>query len=100
MTCPTTFAHAGHSSGKRSTDAMSRIRASGAALALSCMVANVPALAQDAGFGPPGTPFVLRTQGHCLEVNEPQVQVDGARVQLGRCDGRPHQAWRTIVAAS
>jgi len=52
------------------------------------------ALAQDPGFGPSGTPFVLRTLGRCLEVNEPQAQVDGARVQLGRCDGRPHQAWR------
>jgi hypothetical protein len=44
--------------------------------------------------GVAGAPFVLRAMGHCLEVNEPQLQVDGARVQLGRCDGRPHQTWR------
>ncbi|MBL8345723.1 MAG: RICIN domain-containing protein [Rubrivivax sp.] len=73
---------------------MGRARASGLALALACMVASAPASAQDTTFGPPGTPFVLRTVGHCLEVNEPQVQLDGARVQLGRCDGRPHQTWR------
>lgn len=54
----------------------------------------LPAAAQDGGFGPPGAPFLLRSMGRCLEVNEPQLPVDGARVQLQRCDGRPHQTWR------
>lgn len=64
------------------------------ALALACIATAASAQPQDLGFRPPGAPFVLRTLGRCLEVNEPQLQVDGARVQLGRCDGRPHQAWR------
>jgi len=56
--------------------------------------AAMPAAAQDPDFGPPGAVFVLRAMGRCLEVNEPQLQVDGARVQLQRCDGQPNQAWR------
>ena len=45
--------------------------------------------AAEADFGPPGAAFVLRAQGRCLEVNEPQLRVDGARVHLQRCDGEP-----------
>jgi Ricin-type beta-trefoil lectin domain/Domain of unknown function (DUF4476)/Mannan-binding protein len=63
-----------------------------AALALCAALASAAATAQAPVL--PEAPFVLRTLGRCLEVNEPQAQVDGARVQLGRCDGRPHQAWR------
>lgn len=50
--------------------------------------------ASETGFGAAGVPFVLRVQGRCLEVNEPQLQVDGARVHLQRCDGERHQTWR------
>jgi Ricin-type beta-trefoil lectin domain/Domain of unknown function (DUF4476)/Mannan-binding protein len=42
----------------------------------------------------PAQPFALHSAGLCLEVNAPQLRVEGARVQLGRCDGEPHQAWR------
>jgi len=52
------------------------------------------AVAGEAEFGPAGAAFVLRAQGRCLEVNEPQLRVDGARVHLQRCDGEPHQTWR------
>jgi hypothetical protein len=45
-------------------------------------------------FGPPGSTFALFVFGRCLEVNEPQLNLDGARVQLHRCDGKPNQAWR------
>lgn len=41
-------------------------------------------------------PFALRLAGRCLEVNPPQVRVDGARVQAQRCDDSPGQAWRLL----
>lgn len=41
-------------------------------------------------------PFALRVAGRCLEVNPPQVRVDGARAQLQRCDDSPGQAWRLL----
>lgn len=42
----------------------------------------------------PGQPFALYTAGLCLEVNAPQLRIEGARVQLARCDGESNQAWR------
>jgi len=62
--------------------------------AQAVLSAAPPVAAQDPDFGPPGSVFVLRALGRCLEVNEPQLPVDGARVQLQRCDGQPNQAWR------
>ncbi len=38
--------------------------------------------------------FTLRNASKCLEVNEPQVRTNGARVQMDACDGRPGQQWR------
>lgn len=61
---------------------------------LALAAALTPAQAQRPGFGPAPGPVVLRALGRCLEVNEPQLQVNGARVQLQPCDGRPHQLWR------
>jgi hypothetical protein len=43
---------------------------------------------------PPNARLVLQAAGRCLGVNDAQLGVDGARVQLGDCDGRPSQAWR------
>lgn len=62
--------------------------------ALACLLPVSHAQPQGASFGNASEAFVLRAQARCLEVNEPQLQVDGARVQLHRCDGRPNQAWR------
>jgi hypothetical protein len=57
------------------------------------------ALAAAAQPGPPGFalregPVVLHAGTKCLDVNEPQVRSNGARVQLWDCDGRPSQVWR------
>jgi hypothetical protein len=54
----------------------------------------LPLQAQEGGFGPQGAAFVLRSMGRCLEVSESLLQVEGARVQLQRCDARPNQTWR------
>ncbi len=62
---------------------------------LLCTFMAVPVQAQDGGgFGPQGAAFVLRAMGRCLEVSETLLQVEGARVQLQRCDARPNQTWR------
>ncbi len=61
-------------------------------------VAHLPG-AQAQGLDADGlraTPFALRVAGRCLEVNPPQVRVDGARAQLQRCDDSPGQAWRLL----
>jgi hypothetical protein len=49
------------------------------------------ALAQTAGAG---DDTLLRSGAACLEVFEPQLRVDGARVQTGPCTARPAQRWR------
>jgi len=43
---------------------------------------------------PPPAAVMVHAAGRCLEVTDKQVQVDGARVQLGACDGQPNQVWR------
>ena len=55
-----------------------------------------PAFAQPRppAFGASDAPFAIRSAGRCLEVNEPQLRVNGGRVQLGVCDGRASQGWR------
>lgn len=37
---------------------------------------------------------LIRQGDQCLEVNAPQPRLDGARVWLQPCDGRPAQRWR------
>ena len=39
-------------------------------------------------------PAVIRSGDRCLEVFGPQAQVNGARVQVGDCNGSPTQQWR------
>jgi hypothetical protein len=67
------------------------------ALALVCGLAPPAALAQpivQIERVAPGQPFALYSAGLCLEVNAPQLRIEGARAQLARCDGEPNQAWR------
>ena len=53
---------------------------------------GVPATATAQGFMP--GPFLLKNGNKCLDVNGPQVQVNGARVQLWDCHGGVNQQWR------
>lgn len=39
-------------------------------------------------------PFALHSGSKCLDVNEPQIRVNGARVHTMNCDGSGSQAWR------
>src|SRR4051794_2453040 len=39
-------------------------------------------------------PVLLRSGNKCLDVNGPQVQTNGARVQIWDCHGGPNQLWR------
>lgn len=72
-----------------------------ARLALAALIVGLlptaPALAQrlPGEAAPPGpTAVLVHAGGRCLEAVDKQVQVDGARVQLGQCDGQPNQVWR------
>lgn len=68
--------------------------AAAVALVLWAALVTVPAWAQEPGLGGADRPFVLRAQGRCLEAHEQQLPLNGARVQLQRCEGAPHQLWR------
>jgi hypothetical protein len=63
---------------------------------LSAMLVTPPVSAQSLGslLGNALDQLVLQMDGKCLGVRDAPAGVDGGRVQLADCNGRPQQAWR------